>query len=282
MKILIRSSSFLMQESKSWDNLKKFNPSFSEYGEIINFSNHKKKFDFDITIIFLQDLISYYLVNKKDIAKERRKIDKILKLIEKKIKLNKNINHVYFLSRYCFLNYINNLKDIDYSEDFFQHLSNSLYALAKKNQNISIINLDRVFALQGFRNCFDARNFNLFRCRLSINGLNFLTTTIRNVIEGFIFPRKKVLLLDCDNTLWGGVLAEDGSKKIKLGEDGEGLAFTDFQRAIKKIKETGILLAILSKNNEKDVKKFFVTMLRWFLKKTIFPPLSKLVEKAKI
>ena len=119
MKILIRSSSFLMQESKSWDNLKKFNPSFSEYGEIINFSNHKKKFDFDITIIFLQDLISYYLVNKKDIAKERRKIDKILKLIEKKIKLNKNINHVYFLSRYCFLNYINNLKDIDYSEDFF-------------------------------------------------------------------------------------------------------------------------------------------------------------------
>lgn len=257
MRILIRSSSFLMQDSKSWDNLKKFNPSFSEYGEIINFSNHKKKFDFDITIIFLQDLISYYLVNKKDIAKERRKIDKILKLIEKKIKLNKNINHVYFLSRYCFLNYINNLKDIDYSEDFFQHLSDSLYALAKKNQNISIINLDKVFALQGFRNCFDARNFNLFRCRLSINGLNFLTTTIRNVIEGFIFPRKKVLLLDCDNTLWGGVLAEDGSKKIKLGEDGEGLAFTDFQRAIKKIKETGILLAILSKNNEKDVKKIF-------------------------
>ena len=84
-----------------------------------------------------------------------------------------------------------------------------------------------------------------------------MTTTIRNVIEGFIFPRKKVLLLDCDNTLWGGVLAEDGSKKIKLGEDGEGLAFTDFQRAIKKIKETGILLAILSKNNEKDVKKIF-------------------------
>ena len=100
MKILIRSSSFLMQESKSWDNLKKFNPSFSEYGEIINFSNHKK-FDFDITIIFLQDLISYYLVNKKDIAKGKKKIDKILKLIEK-IKLNKNINHVYFLSRYFF------------------------------------------------------------------------------------------------------------------------------------------------------------------------------------
>ena len=49
MKILIRSSSFLMQESKSWDNLKKFNPSFSEYGEIINFSNHKK----NLTLILL-------------------------------------------------------------------------------------------------------------------------------------------------------------------------------------------------------------------------------------
>ena len=66
-----------------------------------------------------------------------------------------------------------------------------------------------------------------------------------------------MLVLDCDNTLWGGILGEEGFNKIQLGEEGIGKAFFDFQIKIKELKQKGILLALCSKNNEKDVLEVF-------------------------
>ena len=63
---------------------------------------------------------------------------------------------------------------------------------------------------------------------------------------------KKLLGIDLDDTLWGGVLGEDGINGIKLGGDGEGYAFLRFQRALKSLKENGVLLALVSKNNQRD------------------------------
>ena len=63
--------------------------------------------------------------------------------------------------------------------------------------------------------------------------------------------RKKLLILDLDNTLWGGVIGDDGSEGIKLGgHHSSGEAYQDFQKTIKTLKESGILLAICSKNYE--------------------------------
>jgi len=64
---------------------------------------------------------------------------------------------------------------------------------------------------------------------------------------------KKVLILDCDNTLWGGVVGEDGYNGIRIGTDGEGLIFTDFQKSILRLKNEGVILCIVSKNNTADV-----------------------------
>ena len=63
----------------------------------------------------------------------------------------------------------------------------------------------------------------------------------------------KVLVLDCDNTIWGGVIGEDGISGIVLGQDGLGQAFVDFQLAAKNLAEEGVILALASKNNENDV-----------------------------
>ena len=54
--------------------------------------------------------------------------------------------------------------------------------------------------------------------------------------------------MDCDNTLWGGVIAEDGISKIRIGDEGEGLAFFEFQKAIKKLKNQGVIIILVSKN----------------------------------
>lgn len=67
--------------------------------------------------------------------------------------------------------------------------------------------------------------------------------------------RKKCLVLDLDNTLWGGVLGEDGVEGIKIGGDYPGNAFQYFQEALIQLSTTGVILTICSKNNESDVKE---------------------------
>ena len=67
--------------------------------------------------------------------------------------------------------------------------------------------------------------------------------------------RKKCLVLDLDNTLWGGVLGEDGPEGILIGGDYPGKAFLYFQEAIAQLGREGIILTICSKNNEADVEE---------------------------
>lgn len=65
--------------------------------------------------------------------------------------------------------------------------------------------------------------------------------------------RKKCLVLDLDNTLWGGILGEDGITGIQIGGDYPGNAFLYWQQALLELQKTGVILTICSKNNEKDV-----------------------------
>ena len=69
--------------------------------------------------------------------------------------------------------------------------------------------------------------------------------------------RKKCLVLDLDNTLWGGILGEDGIENLKIGDTYPGLAYLHFQEAILEAANAGIILAICSKNNEEDVVEVF-------------------------
>ena len=75
-------------------------------------------------------------------------------------------------------------------------------------------------------------------------------------IEGELaLQRKKCLILDLDNTLWGGVLGEDGIDGIKLGGDYPGKAFSYWQRSLLQLAQNGVILAVCSKNNESDVEE---------------------------
>ena len=129
--------------------------------------------------------------------------------------------------------------------------------MSRGKQNIFLLDLDKIFSFEGYKKIFEQRNYELFRSRLSIFGVETLSNNLLKFINRIFNVNKKVLLLDCDNTLWGGVLGEDGVENIKLGYDGVGNSFKNFQMAIKKKKEEGILLAIISKNDEKDVKNVF-------------------------
>lgn len=72
-------------------------------------------------------------------------------------------------------------------------------------------------------------------------------------LESIALKRKKCIVLDLDNTLWGGVLGEDGISGVKIGGDYPGKAFTFFQKSLLKLSKTGVILTVCSKNNEADV-----------------------------
>jgi FkbH-like protein len=119
-------------------------------------------------------------------------------------------------------------------------------------------------------NIFDSRNKYLSSSNLSQVGLDTLSEFIGDFFERYTKPRSKVLILDCDNTLWGGVLGEDGIDNIKIGDTQIGKIFLDFQKEIFKLYNQGILLAISSKNNEKDVLNVFKNHPSILLKKKHF------------
>lgn len=251
MNIIIRSTSFLLNGNPLWDKLSKnIKLNFSNYNDL--FSNTKKNtFDFEILLIFSRDILDEFSINQKT---QKNRLNKFVKAIESKAKLNKNTKYLIFFSSYYFNNLSENIKT-NLSNNFKNFFSEKIYNSSKNNDNIYYIDIDKFFSEIGFNSCFDNRNFYHLRCPLSLEGLEIFIKTLKNTIETISQPKKKVLLLDCDNTLWGGVLGEVGMSNLILGQDGTGQAYKDFQKAIKKIKNLGIILVLLSKNNEKDVRE---------------------------
>jgi FkbH-like protein len=76
-------------------------------------------------------------------------------------------------------------------------------------------------------------------------------------LRPLIVPRRKVLVVDLDNTLWGGVLGEDGVSQLKLGQDSPGRVFLQIQRELRDLKDQGVLLVLASKNDELSAREAF-------------------------
>jgi FkbH-like protein len=89
-------------------------------------------------------------------------------------------------------------------------------------------------------------------------------------LDSIALRRKKCLVLDLDNTLWGGILGEDGIQNIRLGGQYPGNAFADFQAGLLELSRKGILLTICSKNNESDVEDVWKNLPGMILKREDF------------
>lgn len=90
-----------------------------------------------------------------------------------------------------------------------------------------------------------------------INALPYFSKCVVDILKVVKGRVKKCVVLDLDNTLWGGVIGDDGIGGIEIGELGKGHAYADFQRWLKQLKERGILLAVCSKNDEDKAKEPF-------------------------
>ena len=125
------------------------------------------------------------------------------------------------------------------------------------NGDIGVLDLTRLQAEWGTRSLFDPRLDQLARFPGSTAGMSFLADGMAAHWAATVGRMKKVIALDCDNTLWGGIVGEDGVDGIQFGEDGVGYAFLMFQEMLLALESQGTLLTLCSRNNPEDVENVF-------------------------
>lgn len=129
---------------------------------------------------------------------------------------------------------------------------------ASQRKNVYIINLSDVSNRIGHNNFFDEKYYYTAKTPVSLMALPEVAKQAVDVILSLQGKIKKCVVLDLDNTLWGGVIGDDGMAGIQIGELGAGHAFTDFQLWLKELKNRGIILTVCSKNNEDIAKEPFL------------------------
>lgn len=122
---------------------------------------------------------------------------------------------------------------------------------------VSIVDCDRLSSLFGKARWFDDKYYHIAKQAVALDALPLLARHTAAVLAADLGLSRKCLVLDLDNTLWGGVIGEDGLSGIRLGAGPEGEAFVAFQDYILDLRNKGVILAVCSKNNEADAKEPF-------------------------
>jgi FkbH-like protein len=128
--------------------------------------------------------------------------------------------------------------------------NHALANLSDDCANLHVVHLEDALAGLSGVTVPDARYFYLAKMRLGRSAIGALAEAYSRRVCAYLGLRKKCIVLDLDNTLWGGILGEDGLENLRLSDDGPGKAFQDMQRLLLDYHETGTLLAICSKNDE--------------------------------
>jgi FkbH-like protein len=123
---------------------------------------------------------------------------------------------------------------------------------------VAIVDCDRIAATVGKNRWFDARYWHLAKQAVALDALPELARHTAAVLAGAEGLSSKCVVLDLDNTLWGGVIAEEGLAGLHLGDGPKGEPYVTFQEYLLALRARGILLAVVSKNNDHDAREPFL------------------------
>lgn len=129
----------------------------------------------------------------------------------------------------------------------------TLFELSEHYQNLKVIDFSEFTRRFPVSELIDWKFYFISQMGLSARLAKDFKAWFSRKLESMALKRKKCLVLDLDNTLWGGVLGEEGIDGIQIGGDYPGKAFLYFQEALLQLSQSGVILTICSKNNEQDV-----------------------------
>jgi len=134
--------------------------------------------------------------------------------------------------------------------NFINKLNLFISKATKKYNNLYINDINYLSSLIGLEKWYDNELWFNYKYAVSFEGITYIAHSVASIIKSIYGKNKKAIALDLDNTLWGGVIGDDGVNGIKIGsETAIGEAYEDFQKYIKNLKDIGIILTIDSKND---------------------------------
>ncbi|NTV16636.1 MAG: HAD-IIIC family phosphatase [Chlorobiaceae bacterium] len=149
--------------------------------------------------------------------------------------------------------------DIHGRSRFIGYLNLRFSEEARRRKNLFLNDINYLSAWFGLEHWHDRLFWYSFKYALSYDAIPFLANSVATIIKAIYGRTKKCLALDLDNTIWGGVIGDEGLQEIRIGkETPESEAYSEFQEYIKGLKERGIILAICSKNDEENAREGFM------------------------
>ncbi len=134
--------------------------------------------------------------------------------------------------------------------NFLSRLNLRFYEYAQVQEHFYINDINWLSASYGLESWSDPFYWYMYKYCLCLPAIPYLAFNIANIIKSLYGKNKKALVLDLDNTLWGGVVGDDGVKGIEIGHDTSiGQVYSEFQEYLKRYKDMGIMLNVNSKND---------------------------------
>jgi len=237
--------------------------SYNNYFSDIMFNNEKLK-EFNPDIIYIHtsnkniDIYPNIRDNKDDIKtlieNENKKYTSMWNKIKSDyncaiIQNNFELNTVRLLgNRDCY--------DIHGRNFYINKLNNIFYDYAYENDNFYINDINYLSAWYGLEKWSEPKYWQLYKYCLNVNAIPVLCHNIAKIIKSIYGKNQKGIVVDLDNTLWGGVIGECGVEGIELGkETAQGYSYIEFQQYLKDISNYGISLCIASKNEKENALK---------------------------
>ena len=135
--------------------------------------------------------------------------------------------------------------------NFITRLNMAFGDYADSHSNFYIHDINYESASYGLDKWADPFYWHMYKYAMCVPAIPYVSFNIANMIKSIFGRNKKVLNLDLDNTLWGGIIGDDGADKIEIGQETSlGQTFAEFQEYVKQQKELGVLLTVNSKNDE--------------------------------
>ena len=137
--------------------------------------------------------------------------------------------------------------------NFIFRLNQKIYEYAESHKAFFVNDVDFIAASYGLDKWSNPLYWHMYKYSLCLDAIPSLAKNVADIIKSIYGKNKKVLVCDLDNTLWGGVVGDDGVEGIQVGpEVPAGQIYSEFQKYVKDLKSIGVLLAVNSKNNEEN------------------------------
>lgn len=136
---------------------------------------------------------------------------------------------------------------------FINRLNLMFAEYAAAHENFFLNDINYVAASYGLDKWADSAYWHMYKYAMSMQAIPEFTYNLSHIIKAIFGKNKKALVLDLDNTLWGGIVGDDGPENLEIGQETSmGQVYQEFQAYVKDHKELGVLLNINSKNDEEN------------------------------